>query len=111
MGITDKKVWCILIPTLMNENFVRTKHHKKFDEYVREITGGLTIFAPGKGQWINPSNNELVEERIIPVNIACTDEELKKIIKFTIKHYNQDALMYYKVSSEVYIINKDEVPT
>jgi hypothetical protein len=105
----DLKVWCILIPTLMEGNFVRTRHHKVFDAYVRKITGGITIFAPGKGQWINPENDELVEERIIPVNIACNDDDLKKIVNFTIKHYKQDALMYYKVSDEVFIMAKDEI--
>jgi hypothetical protein len=102
------KVWCILVPTLMGKNFVRTKHHKRWDEYVREITGGLTILAPSKGQWVN-DNNEVVEERILPVNIACTDEQLKQIVEFSLKHYRQDALMYYKVSDEVYIVKKGEI--
>jgi hypothetical protein len=92
----------------MGDRFVKTRHHKVFDRYVRKITGGLTIFAPGKGQWVNPANDELVEERIIPVNIACTEVELRKIVKFTIKHYDQDALMFYKVSDDVFIISRGE---
>jgi len=107
MKNTDLTVWCILVPTLMEDNYVSTKHHKNWDAYVRRITGGLTILAPGKGQWVN-SNNEVIEERIIPVNIACTDKQLKKIVKFSLKHYRQDALMYYKVSDQVFIVKKEE---
>ena len=68
----DLKIWCILIPTLKarfsRKKYFSTKHHKVWDAYVRKLTGGLTILAPGKGQWIN-ENQELVEERVIPVQI------------------------------------------
>jgi len=105
------KIWCILIPTLKSEHaskpYFSTKHHREWDKFVRKTSGGLTIFAPGKGQWISPES-ELIVERIIPVNIACTDEEFKKIINFTIKHYNQDSLMYYKISDEVFFAKKGE---
>jgi hypothetical protein len=107
----DLKIWCILIPTLKAKEaknpFFRKRHHKVWDNFVRDITGGLTIFATGKGQWVN-DENEVVEERVIPVNIACTDKQLKSIIEFTIKHYDQDALMYYKVSDEVFLIKRDK---
>ena len=79
-----------------------------WDSFVRDITGGLTIFAPGKGQWVN-DDNEVIEEKVIPVNIACTDEQFEKIISFTLNHYDQDALMYYKISEEVYIVKKGEL--
>jgi len=102
------KVWCIYVPTLMGTRFVRTKHHKRWDTYVRKITGGLTILAPSKGQWVN-DDDEVIEERILPVNIACTDEQLKLIVEFSLKHYKQDALMYYKVSDEVYIVKPGEI--
>jgi hypothetical protein len=103
------KVWCILIPTLkptdVRKKHFRTRHHKVWDKFVRNISGGLTILAPSKGQWIDNDEN-LVEERILPVNIACTDEQLEKIIDFTLKHYEQDALMYYKVSEDVYFAKR-----
>ena len=112
--MNDLKIWCILIPTLKarkaTKPYFSTKHHREWDKFVRNISGGLTIFAPGKGQWIN-KENELIEERVIPVNIACSDEDFKKIINFTIKHYDQDALMYYKVSDEVFLINRGQVVT
>jgi hypothetical protein len=105
----DLNVWCIFVPTVKpkatKKRFFRTKHHKAWDKYVRNISGGLTILAPSKGQWIDTEDN-LVEERVLPVQIACNDEQFEKIIKFTLKHYDQDALMYYKMSNEVFITNR-----
>ena len=80
---------------------VRTRHHKNWDSFVRNITCGLTILKPCKGQWIDKS--KLYEERVIPVRIACTRKQLDKIIDFTIKHYRQIAVMAYKISDEVIV--------
>ena len=108
---SDLKIWCILIPTLKANNskkpFFSTRHHKVWDSYVRKLAGGLTIFAPSKGKWTN-ENNQVVEEKVLPVNIACTKEVFDKIISFTMNHYDQDALMYYKVSDEVFIVKRGE---
>ena len=107
--MSDIKMWCILVPTLMGDKFVRTRHHKEWDKYVRQITGGLTILAASKGQWVNPENQTLIEERIIPVHLACTNEQINDIINFTINHYKQKAVMYYLISDKVYIKYNDNI--
>lgn len=98
-------LWEILVPTIFGNNNkpVSTKHHKQWDKRVRDISDGLTILKPAKGQWVDKSTNKLYEERIIPVRIACTRPEIEKIINFTIKHYRQLAVMCYKISDEVII--------
>jgi hypothetical protein len=112
MKANNLKVYCVVVPTKKptstGDKPIRTRHHRVWDAYVRKITGGLTIFAPGKGQWISPAN-ELVEEKVIPVNIACTEEQFKRIVSFTLKHYRQDVVMAYKVSDEVYFFTEDDV--
>ena len=67
----------------------------------------MTIFAPGKGQWVN-DEKRLIEERIIPVNIACTEKQITQIVKFTMRHYRQEAVMYYKVSDDVFIVSEED---
>lgn len=92
----------ILVPTRYEggtQNFVSTRHHKKWDEYVRKISGGLTIFRPARGQWVY--GGKLYEDRVIPVRVACTAEQLQIILKFTKKHYRQIKIMAYKISEEV----------
>ena len=100
-------LWEVLVPTIMNKKHVRTRHHKQWDKFVRSISGGLTVLKPAKGQWLEPTSKELYEERTIPVRIACTRKQIDKIIDFTIKHYNQLAVMAYKLSNEVIIKNRE----
>ncbi len=86
----------------MNENPVRTRHHKNWDNYVRNVAGGLTILTPAKGQWLD-LDSTLYQERVIPVRVSCTRKQLDKIIDFTLQHYRQLAVMAYKISDEVII--------
>ena len=100
-----KALYEILVPTVSNEGKpFRTRYHRVWDAKVRIITGGLTILHPAKGQWVSPEG-DLFAERMIPVRIMCTEDEIKKIADVTAKYYNQKAIMYYCVSNDVKIIN------
>jgi len=100
------ELWEILVPTLMGKTNkpVRTKHHKQWDKYVRKLSNGLTILHPVKGQWVELESNELFEERMIPVRIACSEQDMNKIIQFTLTHYKQLAVMAYQLSNKVLIV-------
>lgn len=93
----------ILVPTRYGdtEKPIRTVHHKRWDEKVRQISGGLTIFHPGKGQWLH--DGELIAERVIPVRVACTPGQIEQIVETTLDHYRQKAVMFYKVTDHVEI--------
>ncbi|MHA2264040.1 MAG: hypothetical protein ACXAEN_16725 [Candidatus Thorarchaeota archaeon] len=93
------KLWEILVPTIRSGKPVRTRSHRAWDERVRAITGGLTIFKPAKGEWIAP-DGELFAERMIPVRVMCTEEQIEKIADITAKFYEQKAIMFYCVSGE-----------
>lgn len=95
-------LWEILVPTLRNGTPVKTRSHKEWDTRVRRISGGLTIFTPAKGEWISPSG-ELFAERMIPVRIMCTRDEINKIADMTAAFYKQDAIMFFLVSQETVI--------
>lgn len=108
MSENNLELWEILVPTLMGDTNkpIKTRYHRVWDAYVRKIANGLTIFTPVKGQWLSDSN-QLFSERMIPVRIACSEEQITEIIKFTIKYYKQLAVMAYKISDRVLILNKD----
>lgn len=96
------ELWEILVPTnIGNKKPARTRHHKEWDKYVRNISGGLTVLKPAKGQWIY--ENKLYEERVIPCRVVCTEKEILRIVKFTIRHYKQIAVMAYRISDKVII--------
>ena len=106
MSESDKKMWEILVPTerrLEPGKYYTTRYHRVWDTKVRLITGGLTVFTPAKGQWIDPITKELFTERMIPVRIIATRDEIEKVIDLTLKHYDQLAVLCYKVSDEVII--------
>lgn len=70
-----------------------------------------TVYNSGKseGQWICNSTGRLFCERMIPVRIACTEKQIAKIAKFSIKHYKQLAIIVYRISDKVTIFeNKNE---
>lgn len=103
-----KSLYEILVPTSMMRHGVlapiRTRYHRVWDKKVRDITGGLTILKPSRGHWISPTE-QLFVERVIPVRIFCTENEMERIADMTAEYYNQEAIMYYVVSNEVTIKN------
>lgn len=94
----------MLVPTTRNSGVpIKTRFHRVWDKKVREIAGGLTIMPPNiKGEWISPKG-ELFSERMIPVRIMATKEQIHKIAVYTKRFYEQKAVMYYKISDEVII--------
>lgn len=103
----SKILWEILVPTMMNGKPVRTKYHKVWDEKVRAISNGLTILKSAKGEWVS-SSGELFAERMIPVRIACSENDIEKIMDITIKYYNQEEVMAYKISECVKFKKNDD---
>lgn len=95
-------LWEILVPTILDGKPIRTRFHRVWDQHVREISGGLTILTPAKGQWISPCG-ELFVERMIPVRLVCSQEQIETIADFTAKYYRQQAIMFYRVSDYVRI--------
>jgi hypothetical protein len=104
--MTDVQLWEILVPTEMIRGGemkpISVRYHQIWDENVRKIAGGLTIFKPAKGQWLSPSN-ELHMERMIPVRIACTEQQIDEIADMSAAYYNQEAIMRYRISDLVKI--------
>lgn len=94
------KLYEILVPTeMVREGMVtpiRTRYHRVWDERVRDITGGLTILTPTTGQWVSPSG-ELFCERMIPVRIVCSPEQIEQIADMTAAYYNQEAVLFVEV--------------
>lgn len=101
-------MWEILVPCThrVSGKPIRTRFHKVWDKKVFEITGGMTILTPTRGKWVS-TDGDLYEEKMIPVRIACTKDQIEKIIKMTADYYDQLAVMAYKVSAEVYLYEKN----
>jgi hypothetical protein len=104
----NKYMWEILVPTVSNEGKpYRTRFHRVWDKKIRDISNGLTILTPAKGQWLSKSG-ELYVERMIPVRILCSREDIEKIIDITMVYYNQLAVLAYKISDEYILKHKSD---
>jgi len=91
-------MWEILVPTISNTGKpIHTRYHRVWDAKVRAISSGLTVLKPVTGQWVNP-DDVLFKERMIPVRIMCTRDDINSIIDLTIKYYCQDAVLAYRIS-------------
>jgi len=96
-----KVMWEILVPTVSNEGKpFRKRYHKVWDRKVQEFSDGMTILTPAKGTWISP-DKRIFEERMIPVRFIATKEEAEQIVDYTLKYYNQEAVLCYQISSEI----------
>ena len=102
------ELWEILVPASNNKDKEFTyEHHKAWDEFVKNLAGGVTIMKTAKGQWVSP-NGELYLDRMIPCRIICNKKQIIEIIDFTIKHYNQEAVLAFKISDTVILRHKNE---
>lgn len=97
----ENMMWEILVPVVdKNEKNFSIDHHQEWDRYVIHITGGLTIAKQAKGKWISPIGGQFFE-KMIPVRIICGENEINQIVDFTIRHYDQEAVLAYKISNNV----------
>ncbi len=102
-----KTLWEILVPANSNDGIEYSlEHHKEWDTKIRELAGGLTILRTTKGQWINP-DGKTMSDRMIPVRVLCTEEEINNIIQLTLSHYNQEAVLAYQISSAVKLVYRN----
>ncbi len=100
------QLWEVLVPRVLNSGVeIALSHHKQWDENIRQIAGGLTILKTAKGVWESP-DGQIFREEMIPVRIACTEEQINQIINLTIEHYDQEAVMAYRVSDKVIITHR-----
>jgi len=94
------ELWEILVPASNHKEKFSYEHHKEWDNFVKKIAMGLTIMKSSKGEWVSPVG-KLYKDRMIPVRIQCSRKQFEDIIKFTVKHYDQEAVLGYKVSDDV----------
>lgn len=106
-----KLLYEILVPTRYGDGKmspIKTRHHKKWDERIQAISGGMTILSSARGKWTFQGVE--YPEKVIPVRIMCTEAQMKKIVEITISHYRQKAVMYYVLSNQVFIVHAPEPP-
>lgn len=107
--VTNKALYQIFVPVADNDgNDFPIEHHKAWDNRVKSISGGLTINKRSRGIWQSQMTGKIFEEKMIPVSIFCSSDEIKRIILMTLNHYDQQAIMCYKISDTVMIAEREK---
>jgi len=101
-------LWEILVPYSIGRKNVQVPYHREWDEKVMAITGGLTIMRAAKGAWNSPNTGKSHRELMIPVRIACTEEQIAKIAKMTIEHYRQEAVFVSLISNRSVVFHRSD---
>lgn len=97
-------MWEIFVPKFTNGGkLIEVETHQEWDEKVRAISKGLTIFRSARGQWESLDGKVFIE-RMIPVRICCTRDRIIKIAKMTKDFYNQEVVFVYRVSYEKILV-------
>lgn len=98
-------LWEILVPTASNAGRpFTTRQHRQWDAHIKNVAGGMTLIQPVRGSWIEPTSGEEFTERMIPVRIMCTREQIINICKETARFYDQHAVLATLVASETVLI-------
>lgn len=100
-------MWEILVPASGRAEKFSYEHHKKWDEFVSQFSNGITVLRGAKGEWKAPDGT-VFRDRMIPVRIICSEEEIRKIVHFTIEHYKQEAVLAYELSSNIILEHRGE---
>lgn len=95
-------VWKILVPYYENAKKITMEKHHEWDEEVIKISNGLTVLGVNQGKWVSKCGKNF-NEKMIAVEIACSKHDIETIAQFTLTHYNQKAVYFYKISEEVHI--------
>lgn len=107
--IDNLSLWEIRIPTRVDSIPVTLDHHRAWDTYVCSITKGLTLSRATKGNWL--SGGRVCQEDMIPVQIACTNEQIRQIAEFTANYYEQEAVFYYRISDYACVYHRTPDPS
>lgn len=95
-----RQFWEVLVPTVRNNGRpIRTRFHNVWDAGVEKICGGMTIYHPAKGSWLH--EDKQYKERMIPVRVLATDEQIRRVVAFTAEYYDQIEVLAYRVSDKI----------
>lgn len=101
-------MWELLVPYRMGRRNVPTPYHREWDAKVMAVTGGLTILRTTKGAWKSPNTGKEFREPMIPVRIACTEDQVREIARLTMEHYNQEAVFVCRISDAAVVFHRSD---
>ncbi|GGT56367.1 hypothetical protein GCM10010207_65350 [Streptomyces atratus] len=93
------------MPTVSNTGCpFSVRHHRQWDAMVKQLAGGMTLIQLIRGSWVDPVSQEDFAERMIPVRIMCTSEQIVGICKETARFYDEFSVLATLVATEPVLV-------
>ena len=111
--VSDQQLmWEVLVPTVGNDGTpFSVRHHRAWDSYVKALSGGMTLIPPVRGDWIDPATSTEYRERMIPVRVVVTREQIVDLCKETARHYDQLAVLAYLIGTQTVMVTNPHATT
>lgn len=90
------QLWEVLLPARLP-----LKLHRAWDEKVGLLCGGCTIIQQVDGVWKPNQSRQVRREKMLAVRVAVSLDKLDELLGMTAVHYDQTAIMAYKISDDV----------
>lgn len=95
-------VWRIMVPEKDNcGRRFSARENLAWEDAVINISGGWTIQPLATGAWTDGEEDTVQIERMKPVDIICTDEQIKQIVNLTGHRFRQKVVLAYKISEHI----------
>mgnify|MGYP003395241913 CR=1 FL=1 len=95
-----KNLYEILIPVADNDGKTFSNAHvTKFWDLIIATANGLTVMPNVKGFWVDGGRTFTDENT--PLRVVATKDEIRFIAHQAKSHFNQLAILYYKISDDV----------
>ena len=102
-----KNLYEILIPVADNDGHTFSNSYRKiFVDILIKETGGLSVLPTVKGFWIDKGITYADENT--PLRVICTGEDIERFAYIAKEHFNQLAILYYKISDDVVIYTGED---
>ena len=64
---------------------------------------------PARGQWVDP-DGKLFVEKMIPVRVIASRQQISEIVDYTITYYHQKAVLAYQIGYHVILRHRRDPP-
>jgi hypothetical protein len=103
-----KHMWELILPVGKDNKEFTPEQHKAWEDEIKSISKDIIFIREVKGDWLK-SNLIEFKEKVIRIDVVCNNAQLKKIVAFTVTHYQLEDLIIFQTGEEVIIARKAKI--
>ena len=104
----QKRLWAIVRPMQSNSGKPFTvEHHRAWEDNVIGTFGGATFLPVADGAWKH--GGMIFREPMQQINVIGTWDQMLNLVRETMLHYDQLAIMWHMVAHDPHITYREEI--